>query len=125
MATKRKKQEYNPEPRVLFNWGFHDGAHEFQRFGGESPIRAEGWRKRFPVYAAGYVYGQALARQGEYDLERGTLSTVAWNKYQAEKQRTANGGAVSVTPTPGTHEVDAVEEANAIIDGMEEGHQLK
>jgi len=107
MATKRKKAAgYEPTPRVWFNWGFHDGAHEFRTFGGESPIRAKEWRKQFPMYTEGYDYGQAWQREGRYDLGK-TLSTEAWNEYQ---QR-------NVTPTDDY--VDAVDEANAICDALE------
>jgi hypothetical protein len=110
MATKRKKQEYNVEPRVMFNRGFHDGALEQHRYGGESPIRAAGWRERFAVYATGYNYGQRWQREGRY-VDGKTLSTVAWNEYRIAKR-----GAVRA---PETYEVDAVDEANAICDAWE------
>ena len=105
MARKRSTtSEYKPEPRVQFNWGFHDGAQEQRMFGGESPVRAAGWRKRFPVYAAGFERGQRWEREGRYTVD--TLSTEAWNEYQGHAQQEHQ-------------EVDAVDEANAIMDEIE------
>lgn len=68
--------------RVRFNWGYHDGAHEWTQHRGSAAIRLErwgtGWQSKHhdPVYVAGYNCGQHDAKVGCYFGD----SRLAWDK---------------------------------------------
>ena len=62
--------ELRSEPRIRFNWGYHDGAHDVRRRG-QIASMAGHFDK---MYAAGYLVGVDDAKRGEYTGD----STRAW-----------------------------------------------
>ncbi len=69
------------EPRLRFNWGFHDGAADAK------------WSRPYShkhfdaVYLAGRQAGYVVAQNGEYTVN--TKSDDAWKSYQSPEAKQA------------------------------------
>lgn len=72
-------------PRIRFNWGFHDGAHDKNR-GIDRRNIAQGELHCLPkwddIYNAGYMHGQSADMQRVPDT-----SEPAWKAYKAQREK--------------------------------------
>lgn len=89
--AREKKALAGTEPRIRFNWGYHDGAHDQQRGAPRVyiPGKPQDLTHVSPTfdkyYFEGYQAGAQDARRGQY-IEN---SSVAWARFSGTEEKEA------------------------------------
>ena len=68
--TLKTSKTKNTEPRIRFNWGYHDGAHEAQNRMWDRSLKSHFDK----IYIQGYQAGRSDFLNGIYNQD----STEAW-----------------------------------------------
>lgn len=111
MNTKKHPLD---EPRIRFNWGYHDGASDVRNNRHKSQ---EWFRNHFDkVYLQGYDVGRRDMQNGEYTEN----STRAWNERRKRGDKSfynpsGDGLYYVVIPGHGYQETNSVADAKAIV----------